>query len=829
MSKPYKIVLLAQVHNEIRRGNLQRFVRHVFPLVDSVVVYDDSSTDGSYEYLLQHTPYVIRGARNNFQHEIGSKQRALDLALTLSPDFILWLDTDEVLTNNAKQDLQALCQHCVDKELDAISLHELNLWRSGCWRRVDGAYDLGWFVRLWRVTPGIRYDTTLRGLHQQQYPSTIKIIERSDLIEVLHYGFASDLALAFKYITYRFHGQAGWDLDRLLDEQGRLLDPVPSTKFPPELITNETEPVPRLFSAAVGESETLGTQILTPSISILFTGSHHEIELAADQLIEHAARLEEEVCVGSAFLSPELATRFRLAGVAHLSFPPTEQPASIEPPPYERLIHQTSGDVVFVATSASALSAETTHELFTRLRKGSRASLVTHDGRTNGVMFYASDFSPTGVGGSVTDLAAFLSLRLKPGVALDSFVPSVQVAPRQPKDVLSETGRSAQQVVITSHPAQSTPLFTLCVSLFSQNEGAEGPIVQSLLNQTFPEWEAILYTPPERASNLERMLESDKRFRIVATNHYGESLINRSAPFRGRWIIPLTFVDLLFPDSLAKLAHSLHDETRARIILGTPCPTEVMLTDQERSWSNHSHPCEAILRLASRDMMGSGTIILRNHNGEDPPLTAGLYRFDPWYEHAATVLKSGAWRALEYPFARSWCDRAFRDRGAEFLRFDRSRAAIEFLNRWSLTNIFESTPQLSAELLDRILMKLLQVSIDKNALLHASVGYSAALLGRLVEWVTSCSHSDLKGVLVRNLQAVCSSVMATPELPEPLRQSFQEAARDLNSNYLFVPLPTKIVLTDYLDSTAVLEHQSFLRDYLRLSPAREHTAADVGR
>ena len=61
MTKPhYSIACICQIYNEIRKGNLERFVEHVKPLVDHLIVWDDSSTDGSYEYMLKQTPHVLR-------------------------------------------------------------------------------------------------------------------------------------------------------------------------------------------------------------------------------------------------------------------------------------------------------------------------------------------------------------------------------------------------------------------------------------------------------------------------------------------------------------------------------------------------------------------------------------------------------------------------------------------------------------------------------------------------------------------------------------------------------------------------------------------------
>ena len=203
-SRRYSIVCICQAYNELSKETWSAVTSI---LVNALVVYDDGSTDGSYEYMLQQTPYVIRGIKNDFVNERSHKQRLLEEALKLSPDFILWLDADEVLTAHAAEYLQALCAMCEEEQVDGVVFHEINLWRSNNWRRVDSLYDAGWFVRLWRVTPGMRYEETSAGLHQRPYPDNIKRIQWTDAVKVLHYGFSTKQRLAHKYLTYQAHGQ----------------------------------------------------------------------------------------------------------------------------------------------------------------------------------------------------------------------------------------------------------------------------------------------------------------------------------------------------------------------------------------------------------------------------------------------------------------------------------------------------------------------------------------------------------------------------------------------------------------------------------------------
>lgn len=269
MSKKYKIVAICQCYNEVRKRNLERFLSHVEPLVSALVVYDDASTDGSYELVLRHTKHVIRGLRNDFENEISHKQALLTYALTLDPDFILWLDVDEVLTSNAATRLQELCEFCVSHGFDGISLHELNLWRSTAWRRTDNLYDTGWFTRLWRVTPGISFGAAESGLHQSGVPQTVQSVSKVEDVAVLHYGFATERSIAFKYLSDRSYGQRGRMLSRLIDEEGLTLEKIPPGLFPSDLSSEDDPPARLSFEEAFSRAAQFREEAFVPAVSII--------------------------------------------------------------------------------------------------------------------------------------------------------------------------------------------------------------------------------------------------------------------------------------------------------------------------------------------------------------------------------------------------------------------------------------------------------------------------------------------------------------------------------------------------------------------------------
>lgn len=267
--KKYKIVAIVQIYNEIEKGNLKRFFKYINNSIDDVVVYDDCSTDGSYEYAIENAKEVIRGVKNDFASEVQHKQMLLSAALKLKPDYILSIDADEVLSNGARDELQKLCAQSEFEELDGIDFHLINLWRSENWKRIDSLYNDGWFTKLWKVSEGISFDTPKVGLHQKLYPPCIKKIKRQETLKILHFGFSDNINLAYKYLTYKAHGQRGYEmLDRLINEDSLLLEEVPEILYPRGLYQKDTIPLKRSFLEALSDVENLKPRVQRPKYTI---------------------------------------------------------------------------------------------------------------------------------------------------------------------------------------------------------------------------------------------------------------------------------------------------------------------------------------------------------------------------------------------------------------------------------------------------------------------------------------------------------------------------------------------------------------------------------
>jgi len=184
-----KICAFIQMYNESSKGNLVRCLENVKQWADDIVIYDDGSTDDSVEVASKYTPNIIVGI-NSFYSELQNKQDLLNYALRFSPDWLMWIDCDEVLDRIATEGgLRRLTESRHYKDIDAFEFHEINLWRGENYARVDTYFDTGWFCRLWRVNPGIHF-LIRPGVHHIIHPITIKKVERTYL-QVIHYGHSN--------------------------------------------------------------------------------------------------------------------------------------------------------------------------------------------------------------------------------------------------------------------------------------------------------------------------------------------------------------------------------------------------------------------------------------------------------------------------------------------------------------------------------------------------------------------------------------------------------------------------------------------------------------
>lgn len=216
-----------QMRNELQSGHLERFIEWNFDLFDHIAIFDDASTDGSFEYLQdKDVDLLIRSEYCSFGSELANKRKLLELAKQKFPDtdWFLWLDVDEVLFAS-REELEDLLTKAIQGDYSGVSFRLTNLWKDENYFRIDSGYDSLSNVRLWKNSAELEF-TPETGLHKLLHPKGIeKILQQNDF-HVTHFGFATKELVARKFSYYRSFGQQGSNLWRLIDESSMALEPI---------------------------------------------------------------------------------------------------------------------------------------------------------------------------------------------------------------------------------------------------------------------------------------------------------------------------------------------------------------------------------------------------------------------------------------------------------------------------------------------------------------------------------------------------------------------------------------------------------------------------
>lgn len=229
--KKIKLVGFVKCFNEGQSGNLERCLKHMSTFCNDIVICDDSSRDNSLEIAKKYTDHIII-MPDEFKQELAHKQKLLELALTLNPDWIVFLDPDEIFDREGELDgIRSLCVYGNEHNIDSFSFQYHNLWKGQDKFRVDELWYKNWQPKLWKNKGNLRFDVR-EGLHLRQYPLGLNSDRRTD-VKLIHYGFASSDKIEKKYSTYENLGQSGMALKRIKDENGMVLKNFSRDWLPP--------------------------------------------------------------------------------------------------------------------------------------------------------------------------------------------------------------------------------------------------------------------------------------------------------------------------------------------------------------------------------------------------------------------------------------------------------------------------------------------------------------------------------------------------------------------------------------------------------------------
>lgn len=223
------IIGFGMLRNELENRNLENWMNCMQQVCDFIYIFDQNSEDGSKEYYKKFSNVIVfESPTNRFSEEVICKQQLLEKILTEKPetDWIFWMDGDTLLDNRLLlyNNIKTILNGAQRLGYDGIRLGHLNLWRSDIHYRVDSLYD--YFdnvgrVPFWKNNGKLKFNEVM-GLHQPQneMPLGVEKIFDARQYKLIHRGFATDEQIIKRYNLYKSHGQEGWMLERLLDENG---------------------------------------------------------------------------------------------------------------------------------------------------------------------------------------------------------------------------------------------------------------------------------------------------------------------------------------------------------------------------------------------------------------------------------------------------------------------------------------------------------------------------------------------------------------------------------------------------------------------------------
>ena len=200
---------MVKVRNEIiRDGNVYRCLTNLKKFCDVIVACDDASVDGTRQILQQEIGtenlILVPMGENDFRQELLWKQRMLALIHEkIQPSWIWWADADEELDADGVKSIRAFATEALDRPEIAWRFRYTQLWRTSDWARTDDGFDAGSFIKLWKWSPDLAFDTK-EGTHHAQVPKQImrnlRMVSEAEW-RVIHWGNVGK-SLTWKCIQY---------------------------------------------------------------------------------------------------------------------------------------------------------------------------------------------------------------------------------------------------------------------------------------------------------------------------------------------------------------------------------------------------------------------------------------------------------------------------------------------------------------------------------------------------------------------------------------------------------------------------------------------------
>lgn len=192
------------VHNEEKRY-LKKVLEAAKKYADRFVIIDDASTDNTVqlcEKVLKDVEHkIIINETSLFANEYLLRKKQWEETIATNPDWILFLDADEILENKYIKIKECLLSN---NDIDLYCFRVYDMWNETHYREDALWQNKVYHKFLLRYQPNFKYKFLKKKQHCGRMPANVAYLPYSELdIRVKHYGWSNEKERRIKYERYK--------------------------------------------------------------------------------------------------------------------------------------------------------------------------------------------------------------------------------------------------------------------------------------------------------------------------------------------------------------------------------------------------------------------------------------------------------------------------------------------------------------------------------------------------------------------------------------------------------------------------------------------------